>query len=117
MKRLKEISVAIILTIIVLFATGSDQPPNTITIVAKRFAFTPDRVTVKKGEPVTLSLQSADVVHGLAIKELGIKTDIPKGRETVITFTPQSAGTFEGKCSHFCGLGHGSMKFRVIVTE
>lgn len=101
----------------VLLASGQNGPSSTIQVVAKRYAFTPDRITIKKGQPVTLALRSVDVTHGLSIKELGIKTDIPKGRDTMVSFTPQTVGTFEGKCSHFCGSGHGSMKFTVVVTE
>lgn len=97
-------------------ANGSNTP-GTIEVLAKRFSFTPDHITVKKGQPVTLVLRSNDVTHGLTIKEFGIKTDIPKGRETKVTFTPEQAGTFQGKCSHFCGSGHGSMNFTVTVTE
>jgi cytochrome c oxidase subunit 2 len=116
-KQLKVISVLIIWAAIAVVATGADEAPNSVTVVAKRFGFSPDQITVKKGQPVTLSLHSEDVTHGLLIKELGIKTDIPKGHDTVITFTPETVGTFEGKCNHFCGMGHGSMKFTVVVTE
>lgn len=118
MKRLREISVAIALATIVVFAAGLQEPPsNAIQVTVKRFSFTPDQITVKKGQPVTLSLHSQDVTHGLIIKELGVKTDIPKGKDTQVTFTPQEVGTFEGKCAHFCGSGHGSMRFTVVVTE
>lgn len=117
MKLLRKVVFAIGLALVVLLAAGADAPSGSIEIIAKRFAFVPDHITVKKGQPVTLSLRSEDVKHGLAIKELGVKTEIPKGQPTVITFTPQQAGTFHGKCSHFCGSGHGDMKFTVVVTE
>jgi len=107
----------IILATMVLLASGSDQIPNAIQVIAKRYSFVPDQITVKRGQIVTLSLRSLDVTHGLTVKELGIKTDIPKGRDTVVSFTPQTVGTFVGQCSHFCGSGHGSMKFTVTVME
>jgi cytochrome c oxidase subunit 2 len=101
-----------------MVTAGADQAaPNKIEIAAKRFAFVPNQITVKKGQPVTLELKSLDVTHGLEVKQLGIKVEIPKGRETTVSFVPNTVGTFEGKCSHFCGTGHGSMKFTVIVTE
>ncbi len=106
------------LALMVIISAGADSSPSgSIEVVAKRFAFVPDHITVKKGQSVTLSLRSEDVKHGLAIKELGVKTDIGKGQPTIVTFTPQQAGTFEGKCNHFCGSGHGDMKFTVVVTE
>lgn len=116
MKQARRVLLAILITAAVLLASGSETP-TAIQVVAKRYSFAPDQITVKRGQPVTLSLRTLDVAHGLTIKELGIKTEIPKGRETTVTFTPQSAGTFEGKCNHFCGSGHGSMKFTVVVTE
>ena len=117
MRASRTLGIIALAAILALLASGQNSNSGTIAISAKRFAFVPDQITVKKGSPVTLLLQSQDVTHGLAIKELGIKTDIPKGKETKVTFTPKDAGTFEGKCSHFCGSGHGSMKFTVIVTE
>ncbi len=117
MKQITRAVVGVILATMVLLASETDQVPNAIQVIAKRYSFAPDQITVKKGQPVTLSLRSMDVTHGLAIKELGIKTEIPKGRDTSVSFTPQSVGTFEGKCSHFCGAGHGSMNFTVVVTE
>ena len=104
-------------TILILTAGADQVAPTKIQVIAKRFAFVPDQITVKRGHPVTLELASQDVTHGLAIKELGIKSEIPKGRKTEVTFTPTATGTFEGKCSHFCGSGHGSMKFTVVVTD
>lgn len=96
---------------------AGDQAPRTIAITAKRFSFTPNEITVKKGEEVTLVIQSKDVSHGLVIEDLGVRTDIKKGQSAEVKFTPETAGTFEGKCAHFCGTGHGSMKLTVHVTE
>ena len=72
---------------------------------------------MKKGEEVIMIIQSQDVTHGLLLKDFGVKTDIKKGQSTEVKFTPQTAGTFEGKCAHFCGKGHGSMKMTIHVVE
>jgi cytochrome c oxidase subunit 2 len=93
------------------------KPPRTITITAHRFAFDPAEITLKKGEEVVLILQSKDVTHGLVIEELGVRIDIKKGQPTEVKFTPETAGTFEGRCIHFCGAGHGSMTLTVHVEE
>jgi len=96
---------------------GGAQPSKTISITASRFSFAPSEITVKKGEEVTLVVQSTDVTHGLVIKDLGVRTEVKKGQSASVTFTPNTAGTFEGKCAHFCGSGHGSMKMIVHVVE
>ncbi len=97
--------------------TGHAEASKTVTITASRFTFEPNEITVKKGEEVTLVLQSKDVTHGLLIEEFGVRTDVKKGQPTEVKFTPGTAGTFEGKCAHFCGKGHGSMTLTVHVVE
>ncbi len=81
----------------------------------RRFQFSPNRITLKKGQPVTLQLTSADVTHGFLLRALKIDTDIPPGKTTEITVTPQVAGTFKAICHHYCGLGHGNVKMTVVV--
>jgi cytochrome c oxidase subunit 2 len=93
------------------------QSPRTISMTAHRFAFEPHEITVKKGEPVILLIKSQDVSHGLVIDDLGVRTEVKKGESTEVKFEPESIGTFEGKCAHFCGKGHGSMTLTVHVTE
>jgi cytochrome c oxidase subunit 2 len=97
--------------------TGHAQSPKRIEIIAKRFTYDPDLITLKKGEPVVLVLRSIDVAHGLKIEALNIKSDdIKKGKDTEIPFTPQQTGHFEGKCAHFCGKGHGTMALQIDVV-
>jgi cytochrome c oxidase subunit II len=116
--HLRALPVGVLLYFGIAFAPlAADQAPQTISITAQRFYFSPNEITVKKGEPVTLVIQSKDVTHGLKIEGLGVRTEVKKGQSSEVTFTPESTGTFEGKCAHFCGSGHGSMKFTVHVTE
>jgi cytochrome c oxidase subunit II len=97
---------------------GSEpKPVPHIDITASRFSFEPNEITVKKGDPVTIKVHSTDVTHGLLIKDLGIRTEIKKGQSEDVTVTPETAGTFQGKCAHFCGKGHGSMTITVHVVE
>jgi cytochrome c oxidase subunit 2 len=93
------------------------QSPHTIALTAHRFAFVPNEITVKKGEPVILVIHSEDVSHGLVIDALGVRAEAKKGESTEVKFDPETTGTFEGKCAHFCGKGHGSMILTVHVTE
>jgi|HubBroStandDraft_1064217.scaffolds.fasta_scaffold19812_4 cytochrome c oxidase subunit 2 len=118
-------SAAITAGVLALTATVIGSQPkmptdNTkhIEVVASRFSFSPNEITVKKGDPVTITVRSMDVTHGLVIEALGVRTNqIKKGQPEDLTLTPQTAGTFQGKCAHFCGKGHGSMTFTVHVVE
>jgi cytochrome c oxidase subunit 2 len=97
---------------------GQAQSARHIEIVASRFSFEPNEITVKKNEPVTISIRSNDVTHGLVIEQLHVRAeDVRKGQSTNVVFTPDTVGTFEGKCAHFCGKGHGSMIFTVHVVD
>lgn len=86
-----------------------------VEITAKRFAFTPDKVTLKKGQTVKLRLHSEDVTHGFFLRPLKLDEQIPAGQTTEVTVTPQVAGTFTTICDHFCGANHGNMNMTIVV--
>jgi cytochrome c oxidase subunit 2 len=93
------------------------DPPKRIEVAAKRFAYAPSEITLKKGEPVVLVFRSDDVTHGIKFKELGLDSEIRTGAATELPFTPTRTGDFVGHCSRFCGAGHGSMTLTLHVTE
>jgi cytochrome c oxidase subunit 2 len=92
------------------------EEPRRIVITAKRFAFDPGSITLKKGEPVVLVLNSADVAHGLRFRELGLELKASKDKPGEVSFTPDKVGDFVGHCSVFCGSGHGSMTLTLRVV-
>jgi cytochrome c oxidase subunit 2 len=95
----------------------SGDAPRRIEVSAKRFEFTPNEITIKKGESVVLAMSSTDVTHGLYIDQLHIKAEIPNGKVTEIPLTPTETGDFYGVCAHFCGTGHGTMVFEIHVVD
>ncbi len=86
-----------------------------IDITAKRFAFTPDRITLKQGQTVKLRVHSEDVTHGFFLRPLKIDEEIPAGQTIEVTVTPQAPGTFTTICDHFCGANHGNMNMAIVV--
>jgi cytochrome c oxidase subunit II len=86
-----------------------------VETTAKRFAFTPDKVTLKKGQTVKLRLHSEDVTHGFFLRPLKLDEEIPAGQTVDVTVTPQTAGTFTTICDHFCGANHGNMNMTIVV--
>jgi cytochrome c oxidase subunit II len=96
---------------------GEARPVQQIEVTASRFSFSPNEITIKKGQPVTIVVRSTDVTHGLVIQDLGVRTEVKKGQAEDVSLTPEATGTFQGKCGHFCGKGHGSMTFTVHVVE
>ena len=108
---------AILVAVACVSPTPAAQPdPRVIDVVAKRFAFEPSQIDVAVGERVTLSVRSADGVHGLEIKKLDVKKEIPRGGKPVlIEFTAPEAGRFPIVCSEYCGDGHEDMKGLLVV--
>lgn len=86
-------------------------------MVAKNFEFDPSVITVKKGEKVRLFITSRDHDHGIKIQGYDIDQMLPKGSTSTIEFTADKAGTFEFKCSVYCGRGHRRMKGKLVVEE
>jgi cytochrome c oxidase subunit II len=119
MKSIKSIIVLALalLSLPVVGAAGRDTTPRRIEITASKFSYNPSAITLKKGEPVVLALRSTDVTHGLVVKDLGVKVELKKDQTQEVTITPDKVGTFQGKCSHFCGKGHGSMILDITVVE
>jgi cytochrome c oxidase subunit 2 len=94
-------------------AHAGDTP--VVEITAKRFGFTPDKITLKQGQPIKLRIHSEDVTHGFFLRPLKLDEEIPPGKTVEVTVTPQAAGTFTLICHHFCGAGHGNMNMTVVV--
>jgi cytochrome c oxidase subunit 2 len=96
--------------------TAQAPEPRVIEVVARRFAFEPDVIEVKVGERVRLMVRSGDGLHGLEIKKLKIKKEIPRGATPVaIEFTADEAGRFPILCSEYCGDDHDSMRGTLVV--
>lgn len=102
-----------------LFTTKAwaEVAPQRIEITAKRFAFQPNEITLKQGQPVVIVLKSLDVAHGLRFRDLNVAVKVAAGGTAEVQFTPQKTGDFVGHCYVFCGRGHGSMVLTLHVVE
>ena len=112
-------SLIVLAGVLMMSATTAlaEVAPRRIEVTAKRFAFQPGDITLKKGQPVVIVLKSTDVAHGLRIRDLSVAVKVGAGGTAEVQFTPQKTGDFVGHCSVFCGSGHGSMVFTVHVVE
>ncbi|MBT8396925.1 MAG: cytochrome c oxidase subunit II [Gemmatimonadetes bacterium] len=76
------------------------------------------------GRPISLRLESGDVIHSFWVPQLGGKRDVnpvvavPEGQEAKrnwMHFTIKEEGVFWGQCAEFCGEAHSLMGIRVIA--
>jgi len=96
---------------------NAQAPERVIKITAHKFAYEPDRIDLKVGEPVVLELTSKDVTHGFKIPDLGLRADLEPGETARVRLVPEKAGTFEFYCDNFCGIDHENMSATIVVHE
>jgi cytochrome c oxidase subunit II len=65
--------------------------------------------------PVRLLLETDDVIHSFWIPELGGKTDMIPGEQTVSILEADEPGRYLGQCAEFCGIQHARMRMVVIA--
>lgn len=90
---------------------------QTVKIEARRFVFTPNEITVKKGVPVEIEVTTRDVEHGFTIPDFKVRTEVEPGTVSRVWFTPDKAGTFTFLCDIYCGSGHEDMSGTLVVTD
>jgi len=106
---------AILACLALAAAARAQDGPREIAITARRYAFSPPVVRLRRGERVTLVLTALDVAHGLMCRPLRLKADLQPGVPVRVPLEPSSAGTFSAICNHFCGPGHSGMTMTFIV--
>lgn len=67
------------------------------------------------GQPVTLDLTTADVIHSFWAPSLAGKLDMIPGRTNQMTITATKAGITRGQCAEYCGGAHAFMSFHVVA--
>src|SRR2546421_11664930 len=109
--------VALIAFLFAARAHSSTDTEQVIHLTAKKFDYSPNEITVKKGEPVVIEIVSLDRKHGFTIPELGVRSDVKPGAKNVVRFMPDKAGTVNFHCDLFCGSGHEGMTGTLVVVE
>ena len=98
--------------------TRASDNPKVIEITAKKFEFTPNEITLKKGEPVILRLTSYRSRARLHVEAAQIRHRYPApARPPMSPSRPTPPATSPIICDHYCGTGHGGMKMKVTVVE
>lgn len=100
-----------------VLAKSKDQGDRVVPIKVKRFEYMPKEVTLRKGVPVVLELQSLDVPHGFNLPDLGVRADVIPGQTTRVRIVPKQTGRFVFHCDIFCGTGHEELEGAIVVKE
>ena len=99
-------------------ALAQDPPatPQTIQLVARKFVFTPEQVTVKAGQRLQLVLRTLDFAHGFSLPDLKLRADLVPGQEVTLALQFDKPGEYVFLCDNYCGDGHEDMFGRFVVT-
>ena len=76
---------------------------------------TANDLVIPAGTPVSLSIESRDVIHSFWIPSLNGKRDAVPGRSHPLLIEADEPGAYRGQCTEFCGLSHGYMRMRVVA--
>jgi len=82
-----------------------------VDMIAMRFSWIPNNITLKDPIEVKFRLTSVDVIHGFEIVGTNVNVMVFPGYVTEITWrVPQDAeGTYLMICNEYCGIGHQNM--------
>jgi cytochrome c oxidase subunit 2 len=89
----------------VLLAGGrsfaQEQAPTVrdVTITARKFAFSPNRIEVRQGDIVRITLQAEDIAHSFTIDDYRIAKRAAPGQPLTFEFRADKPGTFRFYCN------------------
>jgi len=76
---------------------------------------TANDLVLPAGTPVTLNIESRDVIHSFWIPALNGTRDAVPGRTHSLVLEAEEPGVYDGQCKEFCGLSHANMKQRAVA--
>ncbi|HYX66126.1 MAG TPA: cupredoxin domain-containing protein [Burkholderiales bacterium] len=100
-----------------VLAESAAPRPKVVRLTARRFAYSPAHLTLKKGVPVVLELKSLDVLMGFNLPDFGLRADMLPNQAARVPFVPDKTGKFVFLCDIFCGTGHEQMQGTLTVVD
>jgi cytochrome c oxidase subunit 2 len=88
-----------------------------ITMVAARYGFFPQNMSVPVDTPIKIRLASADVLHGIHTAGTNFNTMVGPGYVSEVNTLFPKAGKFPMFCNEYCGLGHDYMWAKLNVVS
>jgi cytochrome c oxidase subunit 2 len=78
---------------------------------------TANEIHIPAGKPLSVRLDSKDVLHEFWVPELARKMTTVPGQPNHIWLQADKPGTYIGQCSEFCGTQHAWMRILVVADE
>ncbi len=96
---------------------ATENEPDIIDIIARRYTFEPSTIQICAGKPTILRMKSIDTNHGFQIKTLKIKVKLKKKKTITLKLVVDKPGVYYFRCSVYCGKGHKRMRGKLIVRS
>lgn len=123
------IAVLVVLTVPVVWNTDPPtlaEAPVDMTVVGHQWwwevrypdgAVAANEVHIPAGRPLTVQLESADVIHSFWVPRLARKVDMVPGHPNRLRLEAREPGSYHGTCAEFCGRQHAHMRLLVVAQS
>jgi cytochrome c oxidase subunit II len=111
------LALALAATAVAVAASAPVRGGAGLEVKASRRGFEPSRISLRRGESVSIALSTADGEHCFAIDALRIEKKIVPGRTTTLDLTPDRTGVFPFYCCLESGDEAGVERGQLSVTE
>ena len=100
-------------------ASAQDQTPERrdVTITAKDFRFSPNRVEISRDDLLRLTVKSEDVAYGFTIDGYRVSKRVPAGGSVVLELRADREGTFPFYSNMTSDARHSQMKGELVVRR
>jgi len=98
---------------------AQDQAPERrdLTITAKDFRFSPNRIEVSRDDLLRLTVKSEDVVYGFTIDDYRVSKRVPAGGSVVLDLRLDREGTFPFYSNMTSDARHAQMRGELVVRR
>jgi cytochrome c oxidase subunit II len=86
-----------------------------VSIVARKYAFDPEVIDVRRNDVVELTITSADIAHSFTVDAYRIQKRIAAGGRVTFSFRADEVGRFPFYCSMRADAGCQEMRGELIV--
>jgi len=93
----------------------AQSPVREFTVTARRYEFSPNRIEVKQGDLVKITLIAEDIPHSFTIDEYRIAKRASPGKPATFEFCASQAGRFVFYCNLTAEEGCRAMRGELVV--
>ncbi len=97
--------------------TGDGNIFGVYAISASASGFSPNQITVKKGDVVKIEFTAVDGKYDFSLQGYGNYLVAEKGEMKKVSFLPDTIGTFLFTCKDFCPVGKKSQGTLIILPK